>query len=90
MINIIGTYECKADAKGRVMFPNALKKQLQILQKWQNLQESLEVKELDYVEQKEWKTLSQEEKQKFWENEKNKLEAEKLKLAEAMELVKED
>lgn len=29
MINIIGTYECKADAKGRVMFPSALKKQLQ-------------------------------------------------------------
>lgn len=28
MINIIGTYECKADAKGRVMFPSALKKQL--------------------------------------------------------------
>jgi MraZ protein len=28
MINIIGTYECKADAKGRVMFPAALKKQL--------------------------------------------------------------
>ena len=29
LINIIGTYECKADAKGRVMFPAALKKQLQ-------------------------------------------------------------
>jgi MraZ protein len=29
VINIIGTYECKADAKGRVMFPSALKKQLQ-------------------------------------------------------------
>lgn len=29
MIDIIGTYECKADAKGRVMFPAALKKQLQ-------------------------------------------------------------
>lgn len=29
MINVIGTYECKADAKGRVMFPSALKKQLQ-------------------------------------------------------------
>ena len=29
MINIIGTYECKADTKGRVMFPSALKKQLQ-------------------------------------------------------------
>ena len=28
MINIIGTYECKADDKGRVMFPSALKKQL--------------------------------------------------------------
>ena len=29
MINIVGTYECKADVKGRVMFPAALKKQLQ-------------------------------------------------------------
>ena len=29
MIDIIGTYECKADIKGRVMFPVALKKQLQ-------------------------------------------------------------
>ena len=29
MINIIGTYECKADIKGRVMFPSALKKQLE-------------------------------------------------------------
>jgi len=28
MINLIGTYECKADTKGRVMFPSALKKQL--------------------------------------------------------------
>jgi len=28
MQNIIGTYECKADAKGRVMFPSSLKKQL--------------------------------------------------------------
>lgn len=29
MINIIGTYECKADVKGRVMLPSALKKQLE-------------------------------------------------------------
>ena len=29
MINLIGTYECKADAKGRVLFSAALKKQLQ-------------------------------------------------------------
>jgi MraZ protein len=28
LINLIGTYECKADAKGRVMFSSALKKQL--------------------------------------------------------------
>jgi MraZ protein len=28
MVNLIGTYECKADAKGRVMFSSAFKKQL--------------------------------------------------------------
>ncbi len=28
VINIIGTYECKADTKGRIMLPSALKKQL--------------------------------------------------------------
>jgi MraZ protein len=28
MRNLIGTYECKADAKGRVMLPSALQKQL--------------------------------------------------------------
>lgn len=28
MIHLIGTYECKADAKGRLMFPSAFKKQL--------------------------------------------------------------
>lgn len=28
LINLIGTYECKADAKGRVLFSSALKKQL--------------------------------------------------------------
>ena len=29
MIHIIGTYECKADVKGRIMLPTALKKQMQ-------------------------------------------------------------
>ena len=29
MINIVGTYECKADMKGRILLPAALKKQLQ-------------------------------------------------------------
>ena len=28
MISILGTYECKADAKGRVMLPSGLKKQV--------------------------------------------------------------
>ena len=28
MINILGTYECKADSKGRIMLPSALKKQI--------------------------------------------------------------
>ena len=28
MVNLIGTYECKADRKGRLMVPAALKKQL--------------------------------------------------------------
>lgn len=28
MLNLIGTYDCKADVKGRVMVPAALKKQL--------------------------------------------------------------
>lgn len=28
MVNLVGTYECKIDAKGRVMVPSALKKQL--------------------------------------------------------------
>lgn len=28
MVNLIGTYECKADAKGRLVLPSAFKKQL--------------------------------------------------------------
>ncbi len=28
MVNLIGTYECKADVKGRLMMPSAFKKQL--------------------------------------------------------------
>lgn len=28
MVNLVGTYECKVDAKGRLMLPAALKKQL--------------------------------------------------------------
>lgn len=31
MLNLIGTYECKADVKGRVMMPAPLKKQLALV-----------------------------------------------------------
>lgn len=31
VVNLIGTYECKADAKGRLMLPSAYKKQLDSL-----------------------------------------------------------
>lgn len=31
MVNLIGTYECKADAKGRLMMPVAFKKQLSLV-----------------------------------------------------------
>ncbi len=31
MVNLIGTYECKADVKGRVMVPAPLKKQLAVV-----------------------------------------------------------
>lgn len=39
MTNIIGTYECKADAKGRLMLPAPLKKQL-----WHNIPEGFVLK----------------------------------------------
>lgn len=29
MLNLLGEYDCKMDAKGRIMFPSGLKKQLQ-------------------------------------------------------------
>ena len=33
MINILGTYECKADSKGRIMLPSPLKKQIKTVLK---------------------------------------------------------
>jgi len=33
VVNLIGTYECKVDAKGRLMVPSALKKQLSLVLK---------------------------------------------------------
>ena len=58
MINLIGTYECKADAKGRLMFSSALKKQLASV-----LQEGFVVKRavfqpcLELYPMKEWNLM---------------------------------
>ncbi|WP_299106827.1 division/cell wall cluster transcriptional repressor MraZ [uncultured Tenacibaculum sp.] len=58
MLNLIGTYECKADAKGRVMFSSALKKQLAPV-----LQEGFVVKRavfqpcLELYPMKEWNVM---------------------------------
>ena len=58
MINLIGTYECKADAKGRLMFSSAFKKQLSPV-----LQEGFVVKRavfqpcLELYPMKEWNLM---------------------------------
>ena len=58
MINLIGTYECKADAKGRLMFSSAFKKQLSSV-----LQEGFVVKRavfqpcLELYPMKEWNLM---------------------------------
>ena len=60
MINLIGTYECKADAKGRLMMASALKKQLAPV-----LQEGFVIKRavfqpcLELYPMSEWNTMMQ-------------------------------
>lgn len=58
MINLIGTYECKADAKGRVALSSALKKQLApILQEGFVLKRSVFQPCLELYPMKEWNVL---------------------------------
>lgn len=58
MVNLIGTYECKADVKGRLMLPVAIKKQLQtILQEGFVLKRSVFQPCLELYPMKEWNTL---------------------------------
>ncbi len=58
MINLIGTYDCKADAKGRLMLTSGLKKQLSLV-----LQESFVIKRsvfqmcLELYPMQEWNTM---------------------------------
>ena len=59
MINLIGTYECKSDAKGRIMLPSALKKQLTLV-----IQDGFVIKRsvfnscLEMYPMKEWSTMA--------------------------------
>ena len=59
MLNLIGTYECKIDAKGRLMLPQAFKKQLApILQDGFVLKRAVFQKCLELYPIAEWNTLS--------------------------------
>ncbi|WP_343911975.1 division/cell wall cluster transcriptional repressor MraZ [Aquimarina litoralis] len=60
MVNLIGTYECKADAKGRLMLPVAFKKQLSsILQEGFVLKRSVFQPCLELYPMEEWNLLMQ-------------------------------
>ena len=59
MINLIGTYECKSDAKGRIMLPSALKKQLSsVMQDSFVIKRSVFNKCLEMYPMKEWDTIA--------------------------------
>lgn len=58
MVNLIGTYECKVDAKGRMMVPSALKKQLSpLLQEGFVLKRSVFQPCLELYPMEEWNKL---------------------------------
>ena len=58
--SLIGTYECKADAKGRLMLPVALKKQLSpVMQNGFVLKRSVFQTCLELYPMSEWESLMQ-------------------------------
>ena len=60
MITLIGTYECKIDAKGRLMLPQAFKKQLApVLQDGFVVKRAVFQKCLELYPMAEWNMLSQ-------------------------------
>jgi len=60
VVNLIGTYECKADAKGRLMMPVAVKKQLQsVLQEGFVLKRSVFQPCLELYPMSEWNAMMQ-------------------------------
>ena len=59
MINLIGTYECKSDAKGRIMLPSTLKKQLSpVMQDGFVIKRSVFNNCLEMYPMKEWNTMA--------------------------------
>ena len=59
MNTLIGTYECKADAKGRVMLPTSLKKQLGSLEDGFVLKRSVFQPCLELYPMEEWNKMMQ-------------------------------
>lgn len=60
MLNLIGTFECKADTKGRVMIPAALQKQLApLFEKGFVLKRAVFQPCLELYPMEEWETLMQ-------------------------------
>ncbi len=60
MLNLIGTYECKIDAKGRLMLPQAFKKQLtSVLQDGFVLKRAVFQRCLELYPIAEWNAVSQ-------------------------------
>ena len=60
MINLVGTYECKADVKGRLMLPSAIKKQLHaVLQEGFVLKRSVFQPCLELYPMSEWNEMMQ-------------------------------
>ena len=61
VINLIGTYECKTDTKGRMMMPSAIRKQLQpVLQEGFVLKRSVFQPCLELYPMSEWNELMKE------------------------------
>jgi len=59
VINLIGTYECKSDAKGRIMLPSTLKKQLSpVMQDGFVIKRSVFNNCLEMYPMKEWNTMA--------------------------------
>ena len=60
MVNLIGTYECKADIKGRLMMPSSVKKQLaSVLQDGFVLKRAVFQPCLELYPMSEWNVLMQ-------------------------------